>query len=152
MSGFTSIPRAGPWSAETSEQYCRETIIPLRVSCIAPTQYPIVMSLWTLWEDGHFWCAVQADSRLAQYCQENARCGYELAGDKPPYRGLRGTANASIVPAAGPNILKRLIHRYLGSETSELAQWLLSRVDTEVALRIAPRRVFTWDYSDRMKK
>ncbi len=152
MSGFQSIPRAGPWSAETLEAYCRETIIPLRVSCIAPTQYPIVMSLWTVWQDGHFWCAVQEDSRLARYCHKNARCGYELAADAPPYRGLRGTADAELVSEAGPDILKQLIQRYLGEEKSELAQWLLSRVETEVALRLTPRRVFTWDYSKRMKK
>ena len=146
-----SLPRSGPWSLRRIEAFCRDATIPLRLACIAPTGYPIVMSLWYLYEDGHLWCAVQADSKLAQHCQRIPRCGYEIAGDSPPYQGVRGTADVEIIGQAGAETLERLIERYLKSDQSELAQWLLSRSETEVALRITPKRFFTWDYSKRMK-
>lgn len=146
-----SIPRSGPWSANRIETYCRDATIPLRLACVARSGYPVVMSLWYLYEDGNFWCAVQADSKLAQHCRRNPRCGYEIAGDTPPYCGIRGTADVEIIPDAGATILGRLIQRYLQSDQSELAQWLLSRSATEVALKISPRRVFTWDYGKRMR-
>ena len=53
--------------------------------------------------------------------------------------------------AAGAEVLRALIGRYLGDETSELARWLLSRVDREVAIEIIPARLTSWDYGERMR-
>lgn len=49
-------------------------------------------------------------------------------------------------------VLRALIARYYGSEDSELARWLLSRSDAEVAIRIEPIRMSSWDYRKRMTK
>ncbi len=151
MSRFDQIKRRGPWSPTQIESFVSETVIPMRLACVAATGYPLVTSLWFLWQDGCFWCAVQEHSRVAAHSRRNARCGFEIAADQPPYRGVRGVADVALVPEAGARVLRACIDRYLGSDQSELAQWLLSRVSTEVALRIEPRRLFSWDYSGRMQ-
>jgi hypothetical protein len=47
-------------------------------------------------------------------------------------------------------VLRRLIARYLGRDDVPLARWLLERPGDEVALRIVPRRLVSWDYGARM--
>lgn len=152
MNVFDTISRNGPWSAAQIRAFIQDRRIPLRFACITTTNYPLVTSLWYLWQEDAFWCAVQQDSRVAQYCRRTPRCGYEVAADSPPYQGVRGTADVTIVPAVGPDILRQLILRYLQSDESKLARWLLSRSATEVALRIAPRHAYSWDYSQRMSE
>ena len=46
-----------------------------------------------------------------------------------------------LLPERAATVLPRLISRYLGDEPGPLASWLLSRVDSEVAIRISDLRV-----------
>ena len=48
-------------------------------------------------------------------------------------------------------MLPRLIDRYVGDTESPLGAWLLSRIDTEVAIRIDGLAVTSWDYTPRMR-
>jgi len=52
--------------------------------------------------------------------------------------------------AAGEAILLRLIDRYLGERDSAFACWLVERAHTEVAIRIQPDWITSWDFSGRM--
>jgi hypothetical protein len=122
--------------------------IPMRVA--SNGSFPLVQSVWFLFEEDALWCATQADAVLTRRLTRDPRCGFEISGDLPPYRGVRGTGHASIDPAAARDVLPRLITRYLGDEPNSLAQWLLSRLDSEVAIRIGDLRVTSWDYSGRM--
>jgi hypothetical protein len=63
---------------------------------------------------------------------------------------VRGQGRAELRPEEGESVLRRLIQRYLGSEDAPLARWLLRRPGAEVAIRIEPRRIVSWDYSARM--
>ena len=71
-------------------------------------------------------------------------------GRPTPYRGVRGTAKAEILADRAPDMLPRLIERYLGDAPSPLADWLLSRLDREVAIRLHDLRVTSFDYTPRM--
>jgi hypothetical protein len=62
-----------------------------------------------------------------------------------------GRGHATLVPEAATDVLPRLIDRYLGDGESELGTWLMSRLDTEVAIRIEGLRVTSWDYTPRMR-
>lgn len=140
--------RSGPWSVEQIAGFLRDTAIPLRLA--SSGTYPIVQSLWFVHDDAALWCATQIDSLLVRRLHASNRCGFEVAADTQPYRGVRGTGHATVVPEAAAEILPRLIDRYLGPEPTPLATWLLSRLDREVAVRIDDLAVTTWDYSARM--
>ena len=86
-----------------------------------------------------------------RFLRADARCGFEVAGDVPPYRGVRGYGRARLVPERGEAVLRALVLRYLGSDEGSLARWLLSRAAREVAVRIEPQRFLSWDYSERME-
>ncbi len=140
--------RSGPWSDEEIRRYLDATAIPVRLASMGT--FPLVQSLWFLPDGLDLWCATQADSVLARRLRADARCGFEVSGDDPPYRGVRGSGHAALVPEAAADILPRLLDRYQVAADSPLAAWLLSRMDTEVAVRISPRTMSSWDYSPRM--
>jgi hypothetical protein len=43
-----------------------------------------------------------------------------------------------------------LIDRYLEDSTSQLAGFLLARVEHEIAIAIEPQTLVSWDYQERM--
>jgi hypothetical protein len=139
---------SGPWSETDVRSFLRATVIPVRLASMGT--FPLVQSLWFLPDGLDLWCATQADSVLARRLRADDRCGFEVSADQPPYRGVRGTGNATLVPEAAADTLPRLIERYDVADDSPLAAWLLSRIDTEVAVRISPRTLASWDYSPRM--
>ena len=140
--------RSGPWSEAEIRSYLDATVIPVRLASMGT--FPLVQSLWFLPEGLDLWCATQADSVLARRLRADSRCGFEVSADEPPYRGVRGTGHATLLPEAAADVLPRLIERYAVPDDSPLAGWLLSRIDTEVAVRIRPRTMSSWDYSPRM--
>lgn len=140
--------RSGPWSETEIRGFLLATVIPVRLASMGT--FPMVQSLWFLPDGLDLWCATQADSVLARRLRADARCGFEVSADEPPYRGVRGTGQATLIPEAAADTLPRLIERYRLPDASPLAAWLLSRIETEVAVRIGPRTLSSWDYSPRM--
>lgn len=149
--GFNTLPtlRSGPWSVDDVERFLRQTAIPVRLASNG-REFPLVQSQWFLYEDGVLWCCAQADSILAKRLSRDPHCAFEVSGDLPPYRGVRGTGRATQHVDEASRILPLLIERYLGDSPSPLADWLLSRLDVEVAIKISDLSVTSWDYSARM--
>lgn len=132
------------------EQYLTDTQIPLRLSCISASGWPVVLSLWYLFEEGNLYCATPQRSKVVSYLMGEPRCAFEVASDQPPYCGVRGRALATIERERGLEILERLLRRYLGETENTLAQQLLSRSQPEVAIRLTPSSYHTWNFTDRM--
>jgi len=141
----------GPWEWDRVEAYLRKTVVPVRIACLSQKGWPIVLSLWYLYRDGSLWCASQQDARVVRRLEADPRCAFEVAPNEPPYCGVRGQGRATIDTDRGAEILRALLARYFGSEDSELARWLLSRSESEVAIKIDPIRISSWDYTKRMK-
>jgi hypothetical protein len=141
--------RSGPWPLADVERFLQQTAIPVRLASNG-REFPLVQSQWFLYEDSALWCCAQADSVLAQRLRNDPRCAFEVSGDHPPYKGVRGSGRASLHADEAARILPLLIDRYLGQTPSQLADWLLSRLDVEVAVRIGDLAVTSWDYSARM--
>ena len=140
----------GPYSLVEAERYLRDTVVPLRLACTTSTGWPLVLSLWYLYRDGALWCATSPRALILRHLEHDGRCGFEVAPNEPPYRGVRGQAQAALIRGAGGGLLEQLIQRYLGTTDSPLARQLLSRAAEEVAIRLTPTRLSSWDYRRRM--
>ena len=124
--------------------------IPIRLACITIPNWPIAISLWYAYMEGKFFCPTQKNAVVLKYFSKNSKCGFEVAGDLPPYRGLRGWGHAKLNETRGSEILHILIKKYLKDEKSQLADFLLRRAENEVAIEIKPLSLFHYDYSNRM--
>jgi len=140
----------GPWSAARIERHLADTVIPLRLACASASGHPQIVSLWYLWHEGALWCATSPRARVVGWLERDPRCAFEVASDAPPYRGVRGRARASLDPARGGEILELLVDRYLGSHETSFARWLLARAPDEMAIRLEPRALASWDFAGRM--
>ena len=131
--------------------------IPIRLACMSISDWPIVVSLWYTYLNEKVYCATQNTAKVVKYLRKNPKCGFEIAGDSFPYRGVRGYGKASIVENKGEEILRMLIQKYLtGKETTisslKLYKLLLSKehLQNEVAIEIIPAAMFKWNYKKRM--
>ncbi len=150
MTGFTNIRLRGPWDAAAIEAFLAQETSPLRLALNDRDGFPLVASLWFRCVDGELWCATHGQSLVARRLAEDPRVGFEVSVNDPPYSGVRGQATVELVAAEGGRQLEALLSRYLGGTDSRLARWLLSRADGEVALRIRPNWLTSWDFGDRM--
>ena len=135
-------------------KFIEEVHIPIRLSYISESGYPLIVSLMYIYMDEKFFCATQETSKVVKSLKINSRCGFEIARDSPPYLGVRGYGKVTIIENLGEKVLRMLLQRYFeGKESSQLYKFLLSEnhLKTEVAIEIHPIRIFEWDYSSRMK-
>lgn len=145
------VIRSGPWDLEAVEDFFDTTTIPMRLATQRGS-WPLVQSLWFLYDGSALWCCTQRNSVVAKRLEKTPQCAFEIAADDPPYRGVRGRGIASFEPQLAGDLLERLIRRYLADQNSSLAGWLRSRVPDEVAIRIDTLAVSSWDYSSRMER
>ena len=132
------------------EDYLERMRIPLRLACTSHSGWPVVISLWYVFLDGSLYCATKETALVVKYLSENSQCAFEIASDLPPYCGIRGQARARLEKDRGPEVLEKLINRYLGSKENRLAELLLKDQDKEIAIRIDPLTLNSWDFSARM--
>ncbi len=125
--------------------------IPIRLAFITPDGAPNIISLWYEQIDGKIYCATQSTAKIVSYLKKNPNCGFEIAADKPPYKGTRGKGVAKIIPEDGEKILVLLMSKYLGDKTSTLSKFLKNNKKNEVAIEITPYKLLNYDYSKRMK-
>ncbi len=141
----------GPWSREQVDSYLGSTRVPLRLACVGQDGFPRVVSVWFKYADGCLLCASHKDSQLVNLLRRSQKVGFEVAPNEPPYYGVRGQGTAEISEDGGAEMLQQLIDRFLGDSNESLAEWLTSRAEDEVLIRIELQRVFTWDYRERME-
>jgi nitroimidazol reductase NimA-like FMN-containing flavoprotein (pyridoxamine 5'-phosphate oxidase superfamily) len=145
------VPISGPYPVEQVERYLSDTVVPVRLACLTASGSPLVLSLWFLYREGALWCASRPQARVVHHLERDARCAFEVARDAPPYRGVRGQGRAHVMRGEGGRLLGALVDRYLGAADSRLARQLLAGAADEVAIRITPTRLVSWDYTERMQ-
>lgn len=139
----------GPWDQPKVVRWLLGARIPVRLAVLAP-RGPLVVSLWYRYDDGALWCATRADADVVKHITADPRVGIEVGPDVPPYRGVRGTGRATVVPEHGGTMLDALLARYLDPVNDDLAALLARNADDEVAIRIDQLRLSSWDFSGRM--
>jgi nitroimidazol reductase NimA-like FMN-containing flavoprotein (pyridoxamine 5'-phosphate oxidase superfamily) len=138
------------WSDETVVQFLGETRLPMRISSINARGYPQITSLWFVFREDRFFCCTQPQSLVCKQIRANARVGFEVAVNEPPYFGISGQGDARVVTGDAAELLDALTDRYLEGRDPELKAWLLSRSATEAIIEIAPGRITSWDFRKRM--
>ena len=128
-----------------------DTKIPIRLGYIKPNGNPAIISLWYVCIEDMIYCATQKTAKIVSYLEKKPVCGFEIAGDKPPYKGVRGEGTVKILDEKGMEILDILIDKYLGKKESTLSRFLKNNSKTEVAIEITPQKIFNYDYTKRMK-
>jgi len=138
-------------SLEPFRGFLEQCRIPLRLACVTRQGWPMVVSLWYLYEQQRLYCATQKTAKIIYHLEHNSRCAFELAGDHPPYRGLRGQGELILRPDLGRTVLERLVRRYTAGLETPLGKSLMSRSASEIAIEIQPVRIYSWDYTARMR-
>ena len=133
------------------DKFIPDSKIPIRIAFMKSTNLPAVISLWYVCNEGKIFCASQKTAKIVSYLQKNPTCGFEIAADKPPYKGMRGQGTARILSETGAHVLELLMQKYLGEKESTLSKLLRNNSKTEVAIEITPQKIFHYDYSKRMK-
>ena len=146
-----NISSKSDWNAEQIKAFLEDHQIPIRIS-VMDGDYPLVCSVWFEYDAGNLICVSHKDSKLALLLQEVGRCGFEIAPNDPPYRGVRGKADVTFHQNGVEKRLRSLIARYLGDTNKGLANWLLGRVAQEVEIVLNPIWITAWDYGGRMDK
>ena len=140
----------GTWSPKEVDNYLVNTVLPVRISVVSPNNWPMIVSLWFIYENGALFCATKKTSRIAECLDLSDRCAFEIARDNAPYFGVRGQGKATLISENGDYILSRLADRYLGKEDSEFRSWLMSNSENEITIQIDPINFYSWDYRKRM--
>lgn len=142
---------SGPWDQPQVAAWLEQARIPVRLAVLAP-RGPLVVSLWFHFDGEALWCATRDTADVVTHVRADPRVGIEVAGDLPPYRGVRGTGRGELFPDAGIDTLEVLLARYLDARNADLADRLrAAAADGEVALRIAALKLTSWDFSGRMR-
>lgn len=148
-----SLVRANSaWDLTRIVAFLDDCVIPVRLAVTSRSGRPLVCSLWFVYDDGAIWCATKASASVVRFLEQQPDCGFEVAPETMPYRGVRGQGRATLVPDEGLPVLLRLMDRYLGTRDSGFAQWLIAQANDEVAIRIEPDWFTAWDFSGRMQR
>lgn len=140
----------GPWNQSQVNDFLTTTRWPLRLACQSSDGFPRIASVWFRLRDDTLECVSHQDSAVIQLLRRDPRVAFEVSPNQPPYFGVRGQAEASLQPLGESDALDELVKRYLGNQRSRVGDWLLSRREEEILIRLIPTRLFSWDYRERM--
>ena len=145
-----TVRTKGPWSAPQIKRYLAASRVPLRLAANGTAGHPVLASLWFVPLAGRLWCATPRSAAIAKLLARDPRCAIEVAQETAPYRGVRGSALATLDEMRGEEILDAATLRYLGTRTSPFARWLLGRAQRETAISLEPQTWVSWDFTQRM--
>lgn len=140
----------GAWAADEVADFLTDVTIPVRLATHRPDETMWIVTLWYRYDDETLECATWANAKIVEFLRNDSEIGFDVSTNQPPYRGVRGNGTTALSTDDDKAVLRSLIERYLGDTDSELAQWLLSDDRREVRIRIQPREIYSWDYSERM--
>ena len=140
----------GPFAPSEVDAFLDAAVIPMRLAAVGPTGWPLIVSLWFLRHGDEILAATRPSSTLVAFLTQEPKCGFEIAGDEPPYKGVRGRAEVIVDDHAGGPVLEMLLTKYLGGTSSPLAKKLMGNAADEVCLRLQPRSIISWDFTRRM--
>ena len=114
---------------------------PVRLASQSPNGFPLISTLWFIYEDGIFWCITQQRTLLRRNLAANPRCAFEIGLSGQRFKLLRGQGLATLDLADGSRMTERMISRYLKDSNGPVAATMRRQIATEYAIAIRPRWV-----------
>jgi hypothetical protein len=146
----------GAWSRAEADAFLTEQRVPIRLAVrTGPDGDGLwMLSLWYRWlpDRAVFECATNRRADVVGHLERHDGVAFEVSTNEPPYRGVRGAGTATIEPDRGQERLRDLLERYLGGTDSRLAEELLSPDREEVRIVVEPDRLYSWDFTERMRE
>jgi hypothetical protein len=137
--------------SESDTRYLVEATVPLRLACVTSSGWPIVASLWYVYQDGKLYCATRKSAKILRHIESGQKCAFEVSNNEPPYRGVRGRGIVTLRQGRGADMLRLLLSRYLRSVDSPFAKRLLANSQDEIVIELEPERTYSWDFTKRMR-
>jgi hypothetical protein len=128
-----------------------QSITPLRIACSTDAGCPLVVPLWFIYEKGCFCSISYCSANLLSHLWVDKRVGVEVADNEPPYAGVRGHGDVTLLEDEGGIWLPRLLQRCQINPDSALARGLMARVDDEITICLEPGHMSGRDCSPRMQ-
>ena len=145
------VTLTGDLSRDEVDAFLAETTVPVRLACRTNDGNPWIVTLWYVYRDGELFCATSADAQVVTFLRSDSAVAFDVSTNDPPYRGVRGHGNATVKGDEDKALLRELVERYLGGTDSPLARRLLSPDREETRIRVAPERLYGWNYTERMR-
>ncbi|MEM7541698.1 MAG: pyridoxamine 5'-phosphate oxidase family protein [Pseudomonadota bacterium] len=112
---------------------------PGRLASTSTNGFPLVSTLWFLYEKQCLWCITQERTQMRRNLARNSHCGFEIPLTEG-YQALRGQGVAHLHLEDGARVMEKMIARYLGDDPNGPAATRLRRqAASEYAIRIEPR-------------
>ena len=93
-------------------RFLKEINIPIRLSCISESDYPIVISLMYIYFDEKFFCATQNNSKIIGYLKRNSKCGFEIAGEDKKFYYAKAEVKHNQVVVYSDSVSNPVAARY----------------------------------------
>jgi nitroimidazol reductase NimA-like FMN-containing flavoprotein (pyridoxamine 5'-phosphate oxidase superfamily) len=141
----------GGWDRAEVTAFLTEATVPVRLACRTPAGGLWMLSLWYRFDNERLVCATSVEADVVAYLRADDGVAFEVSTNDPPYRGVRGSGTAAIRPDEEKAVLRSLLDRYLDGTDSSLARRLLDPERDEVVIEIDPSRLYSWDFTERMR-
>ena len=140
----------GAWTASAVAAFLRDVAVPIRLATRRLDGLSWVVTLWYRYDDEAFECATSATADVVRHLRNDPEVAFDVSTNHPPYRGVRGNGRATVADDGDKAVLRDLVERYLGGTDTPLAERLLDEGRDEVRIRVRPRSIYSWDYTERM--
>ena len=114
---------------------------PMRLASLSPNGFPLISTIWFIYEEGRFWCITQQRTLLRRNLAADPRCAFEIGLDGRRFKLLRGQGLATLDLEDGQRVTELMISRYIKDQNGRSARALRAQIPTEYAIAIKPRWV-----------
>lgn len=141
VAGAGNTERLKPLPDEQIKALLDDLGQPVRIASISPNGFPLISTVWFLYERGSFWCITQKRTLLRRNLARDPRCAFEIALEGKRYKLMRGQGVATLDLGDGERLTNRMIEQYLNDPEGPVAARMRAQIATEYAVEIRPRWV-----------
>jgi len=146
-----AMSAADSMSETETEEYLRNSKIPLKLGTIDQYGDPVIHPLWYDYSNGKFYLITASTSRKLQNAVARNRIYFCVDTEARPYKGVKGKGTLAKVSdlERAVEVGEKIITKYMGDADNPLGRFLLGRLKEgkETLVEIIPSYFSVWDDS-----